>query len=94
MTIKIASHSWLLAGITLVGGIDGYYIGKLEYSANDGPYKLYSENAVVKQNDSFGFEAQLGANFVFNYIDFGIIANYDFFYKSRFSVDICAGVAL
>lgn len=94
MTIKIAKHSWLLAGITMGIGLDEYCIGKLEYSVNDGPYKLYSENAIIKSDGpSYRIEGQIGANFVFNFIDFGIIANYDFFLK-RFAVDLCAGVAL
>ena len=93
MTIKIAKHSWLLAGISFVFGTDTYYIGKLEYSANGGPYKVYSQNAAVGNPDSFGIEVQLGANFVFNFIDFGVIANYDILLR-RFAVDLCAGVAL
>lgn len=93
MTIKVASHSWLLLGASFVFGSTSYYIGKLEYSANGGPYKVYSENAVVEYYGNFGIECQIGANFAFNFIDFGIIANYDFI-QNRFAVDICAGVAL
>ena len=93
VTIKIAKHSWLLAGISFVFGTDTHYIGKLEYSANGGPYKVYSQNAAVGNPDSFGIEVQLGANFVFNFIDFGLIANYDVLLR-RFAVDLCTGVAL
>ena len=92
MTIKIANHSWLLVGATLTVSFEEYYIGKLEYLA-DGSYKLYGNNVVVKDSGRPTLEAQLGANFVFNYIDVGVIANYDFMLK-RFAVDICAGVAL
>lgn len=94
MSLKIANHSWLLAGFTVVMGMEEYYIGKLEYSANGGPYKIYSENAAIRCFDrsSITLEGQIGANFVFNFIDFGIIANYDFFLK-RFAVDLCTGVA-
>lgn len=95
LTIKIASHSWLLTGVTIAYDLgSGYHIGKLEYSANGGPYKLYNENAIVTRQSSFigGIEAQLGANFVFNFIDLGVITSYDFFQK-RFAVDFCAGIA-
>lgn len=92
MTFKMANHSWLLAGITMTIG-NGYYIGKLEYSANGGPYKLYGENVAVESRSTFSVEGQIGLNFAFNFIDFGVIANYDFMFK-RFAIDICAGVAL
>ena len=96
MTIKVASHSWLLAGLSIALGYEGYYIGKLEYSdIYGGPYKLYSDNAFVEKGYAYfgDFEAHVGANFAFNFIDLGVIANYDFMLE-RFDVDICAGVAL
>ena len=92
MTIKVASHSWLMAGISLEIPLDGYYIGTLEFSVDGSPYKLYSKNAVTRGSGEIGFEAQLGANFVFNFIDLGVITSYNFVKKS-FAVDLCAGVA-
>lgn len=101
MTIKIAKHSWLLAGITTKINLNGYSFGKLEYSINNEPYKLYSENVIVENYgpifdsplSGIGLDCQLGANFVFNYIDFGLIINYDIF-RNQFAFDLSAGVAL
>ena len=94
MTIKIAKQTWLLAGVSLIFNYDYYIIGSLEYSADGGPYVHYKDGLVDTANyGGGGIEGQLGVNFALNFIDLGTIVSYDFKQK-RFTVDICAGVAL
>ena len=72
---------------------ESFKSGKLEYSANNGPYKTYSDNAVINGDFGFGCELQLGLNCVFNFLDINSFISYDFLLK-RFVFDIGFGVAL
>jgi len=96
ITYKIFKHTWLVGGMSLILVTDNYRIGTLEYSANGTAYKTHKENAIVKDSNTdndFGFELQLGLNFVFYFLDINAFASYDIF-MDRFIVDVGLGVAL
>ena len=93
ITYKIFDHTWILGGLNFLIVTESFKVGTLEYSANNGPYKTYSDNAVVDDDFGFGCELQLGMNFAFNFIDINMFTSFDFLLK-RFVFDVGFGVAL